>query len=83
MGTPMVADAHSTKQKERIGTEVAEFTCSTVKDIGLAMLKWHQSCVIILGSVQWKYIFVIEVLSILTAIPDRMLQTGSEGLSKS
>jgi len=81
IGKKLLAKSRITKLNELTESEITELTSSTVDETALAILK-RQGCQgIRIVSVQSKFIFHIYVLSILTELTDKTLQTGSKGLS--
>jgi len=81
MGKHLPAKVHITNLNELLVSEVTELTSSTVQKIALAILKRQGSWSIPIVSSQRKFKFTIQVLSLLTELTDKMLQTGSKGLS--
>jgi len=83
MGKHMLAKAHIVKLNELTKSEVTKLTSSTVGERALSRLTRQGIHGISNVCSQWKFIFDIQILFILTEVTDRMLQTSSEGLSKS
>jgi len=83
MGKHLKPKAHIAKLNELTVSEVTELTSSTVDETALAILKREGSRGIPIVSLQRKFKFNIQVLSILTELTDKTLWTGSKGLSNS
>jgi len=80
MGTHFLASAYISKLTELIESEVTRLTSSIVDTTALAIQKRQESRQITIVSSQRKFGFHIQVWTILTELPDQMLQTGSSGL---
>jgi len=78
MGIQVQAKEHIVKLNESTESDFTELTSSIVDGIALAILKRQASQGITIVSSQRKFIFDIEVLSILTDLIHKTLQTGSE-----
>ena len=61
--------------------EVTKLTTSTVNKTALAILKKQESRGITIVNSQNKFIFDISILSILTELTDKIIETGNEGHS--
>jgi len=81
IGDHLVAKSQITKLNELTESDATESTSSIVDETDLPILKRLGSRGITIVSLESKFIFHIKVLSILTGLTDRTLQTASEGLS--
>ena len=77
MGKHLLAKADIAKLNELTKLEVTKLTSSTVDETALGILKRQGSRGITIVRVQRKFIFDIQVWSILTELTDKTLQTGS------
>jgi len=76
MGKQVLAKACIAKLNEITESEVTKVTTSTVDETALAILKRQWSRRITIVCSQRKFVFNIKILSILTELPDRMVQSG-------
>lgn len=81
MEKTMLDIVHIAKLKKFTKSKVIKLTILTVDVLTLAILKMQESRGITIVNVQSKFIFHIQVLSILTELIDKTLQTGSKGYS--
>jgi len=79
MGKHLLVQAHIAKLNQSMGWKVTDLTSSTVGETVLPIWKTQQGWWITVLSSQRKFIFDIQVWSIMTALLDKMLQTGSWG----
>jgi len=79
-GKDLVAKAQIAKLKELKNSEFTILTSSSVDETGLAILKRQWSSGIMQVSLLRKFIFAVQVWSILTELTDKMHQTGTWGL---
>ena len=78
MGKHLHAKGHIAKLNELKESQVSELTSKTVDGTALAILKRQGSRRIRIVSLQRKFIFDSEILSILIQLTDTMLQNGSK-----
>jgi len=77
MGKCLLAQAHIAKLNKLTKLEVTNRTCLTVDETVLAILRKQGCRGITIVSSQWKFIFDIQVWSILTEMIGKMHETGS------
>jgi len=76
MGKQSLAKAYIAKLNESTESEVTELTTSTVDETALAILLRQASQGITIVSLQRQFIFDDYILSLLTALSEKALQTG-------
>jgi hypothetical protein len=81
MGKHLLAKVHIVKLNQFTVSDVTELTSSTLDETAWAILKEQATQGIPIVCSQRKIKFPIQVLSILTELTDKTLQTGSKGLS--
>jgi len=82
MGKHLLAEGQTAKWRELTESEVTKLTTSMVDETALAILLSQGSQVCSIVSSQRKLVFDMQILSILTELTEKTLQTGCEGLSK-
>jgi len=80
-GKHFPAKGHIAKLKQSTESDVTEMTHSKVDETALAVLMRQGSQGITIVSLQRKFIFDIQDISILTEVTDKTLQTGNKGLT--
>jgi len=81
MATHLLGKAHIAKWNEYTESEVITWTTSMVDETAWAIRMRQGSRGSPIVSLEMKFIFDIQVWSILTELIDKTLQTGSNGLS--
>jgi hypothetical protein len=81
MGKHVLPKARIAKVNKLTVPEVTKLTSSTVAETALPILRWQRCRGILIVSLKRKIQFTIPVLTILTELTDRTLQTGGKGFS--